>query len=76
MLYVENQEVAVFYGRLMQCIDSQVLRCCGKEGTKKPHRSEKECGNAFLMRFSLGYFFIQRCSRPAKQAECGNVGMC
>ena len=30
----ENQEVAVVYRRLMQCIDSQVLRCCGKEGIK------------------------------------------
>ena len=34
-LMVENQEVAVVCGWLVQCVGSQVFRCCGKEGTKK-----------------------------------------
>ena len=46
----ENQEFAVVYRRLVQCIDSQVVRYCGKESIKKAYRREKECGNAFLMR--------------------------
>ena len=37
MLYVENQQVAIVCGWLMQCADSQVVRYCGKEGTKKAH---------------------------------------
>ena len=44
MLYVENQQVVIVCGWFMQCADSQVLRYCGKEGTKNPHRREKECG--------------------------------
>lgn len=42
----ENQEVAFVYGRLVQCIDFQMVRYCGKEGTKKAYRREKECGNS------------------------------
>ena len=48
ILYIENQQVAIVYGWLMQCADSQVVRYCGKEGKKNPHRREKECGNAFF----------------------------
>ena len=54
ILYVENQQVAIVCGWLMQCADSQVVRYCGKEGTKwyavglsdNPHRREKECRNS------------------------------
>lgn len=63
--YVENQEVAIVRGWLMQCADSQVVRYCGKEGTKNPHRREKECGNAFMNAFSpqgdsLQYFLLSK----------------
>ena len=56
MLHIENQQVVIVCGWLMQCADSQVVRCCGKEGIKNPHRREEEFVNAFfiaLMRFSL-----------------------
>ena len=43
-LWGENQEVAVICGWFVQCADFLVVRCCGKEGTKKAHRRDKECG--------------------------------
>ena len=42
VLWSENQEVVAVCGRHVQCVDSQVLRYCGKEGTKNPHRRIEE----------------------------------
>lgn len=50
-LCVEKQEVAVVCRWFAQCVDSQVVRYCGKDGMKNPHRREKECGNAFMNAF-------------------------
>ena len=56
-LGVENQQLAILFGSHTQCTGFEEICNCHKEGTKwyavgladNPHRSEKECGNAFLM---------------------------
>lgn len=65
-------------GRLFNVLVFQVLRYCGKEGTKNPHRREDECGNSGMRKCvcSNPLHIAELASQAVSPMEPGRVWEC